>query len=66
MTFINYENQLLQLDTNQTTYYAAVNRHLNENKAGEVNIKEQAYLWLYLNSVKGIRKGIIMHTDSIL
>lgn len=42
MTFINYENQLLQLDTNQTTYYAAVNRHLNENKAGEVNIKEQA------------------------
>lgn len=40
MAFINNENQLLQLGTNQTTYYVAVNRYLNENIAGEVNIKE--------------------------
>lgn len=40
MTFINNENQLLQLGTNQTTYFAAVNRHVSENMSGEVNIKE--------------------------
>lgn len=40
MTFINNENQLLPLGTNQTTYYAVMNRHLNENIAGEVYTKE--------------------------
>lgn len=40
MTFISNEIQLLQLGTNQTTYYVAVNRQLNANIVGEVNIKK--------------------------